>query len=150
MIYTEKKHELYSNFQNLFYFEGEGRQNKENVFVKIYGPNGASNAIVYHNQSSTKATQVSLTRQMIDKFLYADGLPRKQSSYYKMDLNHNDIFTNRDPRLAMTVFHIRKKLSKELNSVLSTLQTMVEPVILSRRDILTANSTPMVKRLLTK
>ena len=112
MIYTEKKHELYSNFQNLFYFEGEGRQNKENVFVKIYGPNGASNAIVYHNQSSTKATQVSLTRQMIDKFLYADGLPRKQSSYYKMDLNHNDIFTNRDPRLAMTVFSYKEKAFK--------------------------------------
>lgn len=112
MIYTEKKHELFSDFQSLFYFEGEGRQNKENVFVKIYGPNGASSAIVYHNQASTKATQVSITRQMIDNFLYVDGLSRKQSAHYVADVNYNDIFSNRDPRLGMTVFSYKEKAFK--------------------------------------
>lgn len=104
IIYTEKNHSLFSNFQNLFYFEGEGRQNRENVFVKIYGPNGLSNAIAYHNQSSTKATQVSITRQMIDNFLCTDGLPKGKSTHYVEDFNHDDIFINRDPRLKMTVF----------------------------------------------
>ncbi len=104
MIYTEKKHTLYPNFQNLFYFDGEGRQNKENILVKVYGPNGASNAIVYHNQSATKATQATITRQMIDNFLYADGLPKAKSPFNKVDVNHDDIFANRDPRMAMTVF----------------------------------------------
>lgn len=104
MIYTVKKHTLYPDFQTLFYFDGEGRQNKENILVKVYGPNGASNAIVYHNQSATKATQATITRQMIDNFLYADGLPKAKSSFNKVDVNHDDIFANRDPRMAMTVF----------------------------------------------
>lgn len=104
MIYTEKNHSLFTNFQKLFYFDGEGRQNKENVFVKIYGPNGMSNAIVYHNQSSTKATQISITRQMIDNFLCTDGLPKGKSTQYVEDFKHDDIFANRDPRLKMTVF----------------------------------------------
>lgn len=108
MIYTEKKHALYANYQNLFYFEGEGRQNKENVFVKIYGPNGASNAIVYHNQSSTKATQVSLTRQIVDNYLYTDGLPRTKSAHYIVDVNHDDIFLNRDPRMRMSIFSYKE------------------------------------------
>lgn len=112
MIYTEKKHELYSNYQNLFYFEGEGRQNKENIFIKVYGPNGASNAIVYHNQSSTKATQATITRQMIDNFLYADGLPKGKSAHDAVDVNHDDIFVNRDPRMQMTVFAYKEKAFK--------------------------------------
>lgn len=104
IIYTEKKHELYPDYQNLFYFEGEGRQNKENIFIKVYGPNGASNAIVYHNQSATKATQATITRQMIDNFLYIDGLPKSKSPHYAVDTKLDDIFTDRDPRLKMTVF----------------------------------------------
>lgn len=112
MIYDEKKHDLYHDFQKLFYFDGEGRQNPENVFVKIYGPNGAANAIVYHNQSATKATQATITRQMIDNFLYIDGLPRSMSPHYKVDIHYDDIFDNRDPRLAMTVFKYLEKSFK--------------------------------------
>lgn len=108
MIYKEKKHSLYPNYQNLFYFEGEGRQNRENVFVKIYGPNGASNAIAYHNQSSTKATQVSLSRQIIDNYLYIDGLPKAKSPHYIVDIKHDDIFLNRDPRMQMSIFSYKE------------------------------------------
>nr|WP_300701763.1 RagB/SusD family nutrient uptake outer membrane protein [Bacteroides sp.] len=104
MIYNEKRHELYPDFQKLFYFEGEGRQNKENILVKVYGPNGASNAIVMHNQASTKAMNASITRQMIDNFLYTDGLPKQKSPLYQADIRMNDAFENRDPRLDMTVF----------------------------------------------
>ena len=108
-LMSEGKHELYPNFQTLFYFDGEGRRNKENIFVKLYGPNGASNAIVYHNQSSTKATQGGITRQMIDNFLYDDGLPKGKSAYgQSSDTHYDDIFTHRDPRLAMTVFKYRE------------------------------------------
>lgn len=112
MIYTEKKHELYPNFQNLFYFAAEGRQNKENILVKVYGPNGAANAIVYHNQSLTKALQASATRQTIDYFLFTDGLPREKSAHRIVDVNHNDIFKNRDPRLAMTIFSYKETAFK--------------------------------------
>ena len=106
---SEGNHDLYPNFQNLFYFDGEGRQNLENVFVKVYGPNGASNAITYHNQCSSKATQVSITRQFIDYFLYTDGLPKdKHPGGNQPDVNYDDIFTDRDPRLAMTVFKLNE------------------------------------------
>lgn len=109
IMFNENKHDLYPNFQNLFYFDGEGRQNKENVFVKVYGPNGASNAITYHNQSATKAQQVSITRQFIDYFLYSDGLPKdKHPGGDQPDVNYNDIFTDRDPRLGMTVFRLNE------------------------------------------
>lgn len=109
IMFNENKHDLYSNFQNLFYFDGEGRQNKENVFVKVYGPNGASNAITYHNQSATKAQQVSITRQFIDYFLYTDGLPKdKHPGGDQPDVNYDDIFTDRDPRLGMTVFRLNE------------------------------------------
>lgn len=109
IMFNENKHDLYPNFQNLFYFDGEGRQNKENVFVKVYGPNGASNAITYHNQSATKAQQVSITRQFIDYFLYSDGLPKyKHPGGDQPDVNYDDIFTDRDPRLGMTVFRLNE------------------------------------------
>lgn len=109
IMFNENKHDLYPDFQKLFYFDGEGRQNKENVFVKVYGPNGASNAITYHNQSATKAQQVSITRQFIDYFLYTDGLPKdKHPGGNQPDVSYNDIFTDRDPRLGMTVFRLNE------------------------------------------
>ncbi len=103
-MFKENKHDLYPDFQSLFYFDGEGRKNKENVFVKIYGPNGINNAITWHNQCASKTGQASITRQMIDNFLYIDGLPKSSSTHYQMETKFDDIFLNRDPRLKMTVF----------------------------------------------
>lgn len=97
------KHELYPDFQSLFYFDGEGRQNKENVFVKIYGPNGSSGVIV-HNNSRGLENAVSVTRQTIDQILYTDGLPREKTSLKVEETTHNDVFLNRDPRMAMTLY----------------------------------------------
>ena len=109
MMIEEGNHDLYPDFQRLFYFDGEGRQNPENVFVKVYGPNGADNAIIYHNQSGSKSTQVTITRQFIDNFLYMDGLPKDKHPGYQPDINYDDIFKDRDPRLSMTVFAYREK-----------------------------------------
>ena len=97
------KHDLYPDFQNLFLFDGEGRQNKENVFVKVYGPNGEG-AVIYHNNCRQLENTVSLTRQAVDEYLYTDGLPREKTTLKVDEANHNDVFTNRDPRLAMTIF----------------------------------------------
>jgi len=97
------KHDLYPDFQKLFYFDGEGRQNKENVFVKIYGPNGAS-GVILHNNSRGLENAVSVTRQTIDEFLYTDGLPRGKTALKVEETTHNDVFVNRDPRMAMTFY----------------------------------------------
>ncbi|MBO4754901.1 MAG: RagB/SusD family nutrient uptake outer membrane protein [Bacteroidales bacterium] len=97
------KHDLYPDFQKLFYFDGEGRQNKENVFVKIYGPNG-DGAVIVHNNSRGMENAVSVTRQTIDQILYTDGLPREKTTLKVEETHHNDVFINRDPRMAMTFY----------------------------------------------
>ncbi len=97
------KHDLYPDFLKLFYFDGEGRNNKENVFVKIYGPNGSS-GVILHNNSRGLENAVSVTRQTIDEFLYTDGLPREKTTLKIEETMHNDVFLNRDPRMAMTFY----------------------------------------------
>ncbi|MBQ8500908.1 MAG: RagB/SusD family nutrient uptake outer membrane protein [Bacteroides sp.] len=103
MIYTEKKHDLYSNFSDLFLFAGEGEKNKESVFVKIYGPNGAGT--ITHNNSRGLENSAAVTRSMVDNFLYIDGLPREKSSFtVRPEVTYSDIVQNRDPRLALTIY----------------------------------------------
>lgn len=95
------KHELYPDFSGLFLHAGEGRQNKENIFVKIYGPAGTIN----HNHSRQLESTIVLTRNMVDNFLYSDGLPREKSPLrIKPESSYADMMSNRDPRLAMTLF----------------------------------------------
>lgn len=104
-IINSGKHALYPDYQKLFYFDGEGRQNKENVFVKVYGPNGAG-ATIAHGNSRQMENGVSITRQAIDQYLYTDGLPREKSSLAMIPETHyDDVFENRDPCLAMTIYH---------------------------------------------
>ena len=104
-IINSGKHALYPDYQKLFYFDGEGRQNKENVFVKVYGPNGAG-ATIMHGNSRQLENGVSITRQVIDQYLYTDGLPREKSALAMIpETRYDDVFENRDPRLAMTIYH---------------------------------------------
>lgn len=105
MIHVDKKHELYPDFQKLFTFDGEGRQNKEAVFVKIYGPNGAGT--VTHSNSRQMENTCHVTRQTIDRFLYTDGLPREKSPLkVSPETSYDDIFKDRDPRLEMTIWKL--------------------------------------------
>jgi hypothetical protein len=105
LIINGKEHALYSNFQKLFLFEGEGRQNKENIFVKVYGPNGQGT--VTHNNSRLMENTVSVTRQMVDQFLYTDGLPREKSPLkVSPEPSFNTIFDKRDPRLGMSLYKL--------------------------------------------
>lgn len=99
------KHSLYPDFLKLFYFTGEGRQNRENVFVKVYGPNDAGT--ITHRNSRGLENAASVTRQAIDQFLYVDGLPREKSLLAIIpDTSYNNIFEQRDPRLALTVYKL--------------------------------------------
>lgn len=105
-------HGLYPDFQSLFYFEGEGPDNPENVFVKVYGPNGDAGTIV-HGHSRTMENSVSITRQMVDLFLYDDGLPREKSPLkITNEKSYDDALGNRDPRLKMTVFSLSEEAFK--------------------------------------
>ncbi|MDR2949072.1 MAG: RagB/SusD family nutrient uptake outer membrane protein [Prevotella sp.] len=107
-LLMKEGHDLYPDFQKLFYFDGEGKQNKESVFVKIYGPNG--NGTTVHARSRTMENGVSITRQMIDLFLYRDGLPREKSPLkIASETSFDDAFKDRDPRLKMTAFCLEDK-----------------------------------------
>lgn len=95
------KHALYPDFNKLFLHDGEGRSNKENIFVKIYGPAGTIN----HRHSRQLESTITLTRNMVDNFLYSDGLPREKSPLQlRPEHSYADMLKNRDPRLAMTIF----------------------------------------------
>lgn len=108
---TEKKHELYPDFQKLFVFDGEGRQNKENVFIKEYGPNGAGTTT--HGNSRQLENAVNVPRQTLDMFLYTDGLPRAKSPLkVSPEVHYNDVFENRDPRFGMTFFQYNEEAFK--------------------------------------
>lgn len=98
------KHALYPDFGKLFLEEAEGRaKNKEAIFVKVYGPNGAGTTV--HGNSRQMENAVTLTRNMVDLFLYTDGLPYEKSSLkISPETSFNDVFENRDPRLAMTTY----------------------------------------------
>lgn len=105
LIINEKEHELYPNFGAMFLFEGEGRQNKESIWVKVYGPNGEGT--VTHGNSRQMENLVSVTRQMVDLFLYEDGLPREKSTLkVSPETSFDDVFTARDPRLGFTIFKL--------------------------------------------
>lgn len=105
-LISSGKFELYPDFEKLFQLDGEGRQNKENIFIKAYGPNGDA-ATTTHGNSRQMENAASLTRNMVDLFLYTDGLPREKSPLkISPETSYDDIFVNRDPRLGMTIYKI--------------------------------------------
>lgn len=111
LLISSGKHDLYPDYYKLFLFDGEGRQNKENVFVKIYGPNGAGT--ITHNNSRSLENSVTVTRRTIDQYLYTDGLPREKSPLaIQNETHYDDIFQDRDPRLAMTCYHYKENAYK--------------------------------------
>lgn len=104
-LLREEGHSLFPDFQKLFYFDGEGPNNKENIFVKIYGPNGAPTTS--HSNSRGMENSVSVTRNIIDLFLYEDGLPREKSPLKpEKEESFNTVLEKRDPRLKMSVFSL--------------------------------------------
>ena len=110
-LVMKEGHSLYPDFQKLFYFDGEGPTNKENIFVKVYGPNGAG--IVTHGNSRGLENSVTLSRSIVDMFLYSDGLPREKSPLKLMtEVSYNDVFKNRDPRMAMTLYQLQEDAYK--------------------------------------
>lgn len=110
-LLMKEGHDLYSNYQKLFYFDGEGKQNLENVFVKVYGPNG--NGTTVHGHARTMENGVSVTRQMVDLFLYKDGLPREKSPLkITNETSFDDALKDRDPRLKMTVYSLAEDAFK--------------------------------------
>ncbi len=93
------KYELISNYRDLFL--SEKLQTKEVILGAQTAANirGSQN---YYFAYSGIAEPRSFTRQFINTYLMKDGTPYTNKSGYATD-SWKDEFTNRDPRLALTV-----------------------------------------------
>lgn len=99
-LMSSHMHSLYPDFDKLFKFEGEGRQNREAIFVKEYGPNGAGTTV--HGNCRQLENTVNLSKNIVDMFLYSDGLPKDKTAMSTVENSYNDSFLNRDPRMSLT------------------------------------------------
>lgn len=118
-IIESQEHDLYPSYGNtLFRFGGEGRQNRENIWVKVYGPynyGGDASGVNYNNNLFGKFGNTrGLTRNIADMYLYKDGLPRSKSVYAKkQETSYDDMFVDRDPRLEQVLFKLGQMSYRE-------------------------------------
>ncbi|MGF7229911.1 RagB/SusD family nutrient uptake outer membrane protein [Arachidicoccus sp.] len=111
-VMNENYYGLFNSYANMFQHEGDGPQNKENVFVKVYGSNAIVdgtdvNPIVTHDNSRNMENgRFAPTRNLLVNYLCTDGLPWGQSPLTEPESSYNAFFANRDPRLNMTVYEI--------------------------------------------
>ncbi len=96
---------LFANYGNLFQYEGEGPQNKENILVKQYGIT-VGNVVLSHNYSATQlfSGRINPTKSLVDSYLMKDGLPIEKSPLYVKPDTSIAVFDNRDLRLHASVF----------------------------------------------
>jgi hypothetical protein len=97
-----------SSYFYLFQYAGNGAGNRENILARLYGVN-STNSISEHNYTRQylDVGVVTATRAMMDAYLYRDGLPLGKSGMQLPQDSTMAEFTNRDPRIAMTVFNKR-------------------------------------------
>jgi hypothetical protein len=95
-----------STYWYLFQPKAEGRANKENILVRLYGVDDAT-PISFTNYSAelVGGNNTTPTKAFMDAFLYKDGLPPEKSPFYHTPTSTLSEFENRDPRLGMTVFN---------------------------------------------
>ncbi|WP_290797818.1 RagB/SusD family nutrient uptake outer membrane protein [Flavihumibacter sp. UBA7668] len=141
-VITESKHNLYTaEGANSYYYEFQydggangnpiqavvGAQknytyagNKENILVRLYGQNQTNN-IASHSFGRTYLDQARIapTRNMIDLYLYKDGLPMGKSEFDSTDEQTSTLteFRNRDPRLEMSV-HNRTMITPSVGGLI--------------------------------
>ncbi len=110
-LMREGNHDLYPDYEKLFRWDGEGSGNREAIFIKVYGPNGEGT--ITHGNSRGLENGAALTRNMLDEYLYADGLPREKSMLaVKPEQKLADVYENRDPRLKMTLYSVGEEAYK--------------------------------------
>ncbi len=104
-VIDSKQHDLFSDYFNLFQYEGEGRQNKENIIVKQYGISTTDRVVTHgYYRVNLEGGQTNPTKSLVDSYLMKDGLPISKSPLYKVPTTTVEVFANRDERLLNTVF----------------------------------------------
>ncbi|RYU97043.1 RagB/SusD family nutrient uptake outer membrane protein [Emticicia agri] len=102
-VMDSKLHDLFANYFGMFQYEGEGRQNRENILVKQYGVSTTERVLTHpYFRSSLENGNVSPTKSLADSYLLKDGLPITKSPLYKTPVVSLDVFANRDERMSAT------------------------------------------------
>jgi hypothetical protein len=103
-VIDSRQHALFANYFNLFQYEGEGLQNKENIIVKQYGVSLTDRVLIHtYFRGTLENGNKNPTKSLVDSYLMSDGLPITKSPLYKTPVKSTDVFVNRDDRLSQTV-----------------------------------------------
>jgi hypothetical protein len=103
-VMDSKQHDLFASYFNLFQYEGEGRQNRENIIVRQYGVTVADRVSTHaYYRGSLENGNLSPTKSLADSYLMKDGLPISKSPLYKTPVVSLDVFANRDERMLATI-----------------------------------------------
>ncbi len=102
-VMDSQQHNLYKKgttpYKDLFVYEGEGPQNTENIFVKVYG--FPDNLLLTHNYAYNYFTNYGVTRNFLNLYLTDEGLPYVDNP--ANEVTYNDYMDHRDPRLTQTM-----------------------------------------------
>ncbi len=102
-VINSGEHSLYPNYFDLFQYAGEGRQNRENVFVAQHGIS-VGNDIKSYNAGFIINGVNNITKTLVDAYLMEDGLPIDKSPLFNEPTDHSAYFDDRDPRMDLTIF----------------------------------------------
>ncbi len=103
-VIDSKQHALFGNYFNLFQYEGEGLQNKENIIVKQYGVSLTDRVLTHtYFRGTLENGNKNPTKSLVDSYVMSDGLPITKSPLYKAPVKSTDVFVNRDDRLSQTI-----------------------------------------------
>lgn len=121
-------HDLFADFNTVHsYLNEANKDNPEIVFGKAYGENDFATVSTGHVHTRDLEGKYALTRNVLDLFLYADGLPMNKTSLkIPVETSYNNIagrdhegnpladgLGQRDPRLLKTIWTINDELESD-------------------------------------
>lgn len=127
-LLEKEGHDLYPDFNDLFSYLNEANStNKEIVFGKAYGENDFATVTTGHVYTRDLEGSYALTRNALDQFLYADGLPiEKTTLKVPVEDSYNNVagldrsgnplpndLGKRDPRLLKTIWTYNDALESD-------------------------------------
>ncbi|WP_172282803.1 RagB/SusD family nutrient uptake outer membrane protein [Chryseobacterium sp. LAM-KRS1] len=92
-------------YYNLFQEAGDGRANKENILVRIYGNDPTNNITSTTIQRTFEGGNAGPTQSLAASYLMADGLPIDKSPLYtapNSTTKHAEYFNKKDPRMSFS------------------------------------------------
>lgn len=94
-----------SSYAYAFQYAANGRVNRENVLVRLYGKDLTTNISAHNIAGNEDNAHITPTKELMDLYVYKDGLPKEKSAFYQEQTSTITEFINRDPRAGMTVFN---------------------------------------------